>query len=124
MRIAIVNDLSLATEVLKRLVASAPGCSVAWTAADGAEAVRKACADRPDVILMDLVMPVMDGVEATRRIKQDPALKAIPVVIVSYKDREEDRMWGLDAGANCYLTKSSFHDNTFLRAVADLIGEA
>ena len=48
----------------------------------------------------------------------------MPVVIVSYKDREEDRMRGLDAGANDYLTKSSFHDETFLDAVADLIGEA
>ena len=53
-----------------------------------------------------------------------PTLKAIPVVIVSYKDREEDRMRGLDAGANCYLTKSSFHDQTFLDTVVDLIGEA
>jgi two-component system sensor histidine kinase and response regulator WspE len=46
------------------------------------------------------------------------------VVIVSYKDREEDRMRGLDVGANRYLTKSSFHDQSFLTAVADLIGEA
>jgi two-component system, chemotaxis family, sensor histidine kinase and response regulator WspE len=45
------------------------------------------------------------------------------VVIVSYKDREEDRIRGLDAGANFYLTKSSFHDQTFLTTVADLIGE-
>ena len=46
------------------------------------------------------------------------------MVIVSYKDREEDRISGLDAGANCYPTKSSFHDQTFLDAVVDLIGEA
>ena len=46
------------------------------------------------------------------------------MVIISYKDREEDRMRGLDAGANSYLTKSSFHDQTFLRTVVDLIGEA
>ena len=58
------------------------------------------------------------------RIKADAALNAIPVVIISYKDREEDRMRGLDAGANSYLTKSSFHDQTFLRTVVDLIGEA
>jgi two-component system sensor histidine kinase and response regulator WspE len=45
------------------------------------------------------------------------------VVIVSYKDRPEDRLRGLDAGADCYLTKSSFHDQTFLAAVHDLIGE-
>jgi two-component system, chemotaxis family, response regulator WspF len=80
MRIGIVNDLALATEVLKRLVASAPDCSVAWTAADGAEAVRKAAADRPDVILMDLVMPVMDGAEATRRIMAE---SPCPILLVT-----------------------------------------
>ena len=58
------------------------------------------------------------------RSRPTPALKAMPVVIVSYKDREEDRMRGLEAGANCYLTKSSFHDQTFLDTVVDLIGEA
>jgi two-component system, chemotaxis family, response regulator WspF len=68
MRIAIVNDLVLAREVLRRLVQSVPGYAVAWMAENGEEAVRKAAQDRPDIILMDLVMPVLDGVEATRRI--------------------------------------------------------
>ena len=80
MRVAIVNDLALAREVLRRLVQSAPGYSLAWTAADGAEAVSKAAADRPDAILMDLIMPVMDGAEATRRIMaQGPC----PILIVT-----------------------------------------
>src|SRR5262245_60297491 len=80
MRIAIVNDLALATEVLKRTVAAVPGYSVAWTAADGAEAVAKAARDTPDVILMDLVMPVMDGAEATRRIM---AQSPCPILLVT-----------------------------------------
>ena len=53
----------------------------------------------------------------------DQTLKDLPVIIVSYKEREEDRLRGLEVGANYYLTKSSFHDNTFLQAVTDLIGE-
>lgn len=80
MRVAIVNDLALAREVLRRLVLSAPGYSIAWIAGDGAEAVRKAAADRPDVILMDLVMPIMDGVESTRRIMAE---SPCPILLVT-----------------------------------------
>ena len=80
MRIAIVNDLALAREVLRRLVVSVPGYTVAWAAEDGAEAVRKAALDPPDLILMDLVMPVMDGVEATRRIM---AQSPCPILLVT-----------------------------------------
>lgn len=68
MRIAIVNDLPLAVEALRQVLAQAPQHQVAWTAVDGAEAVEMALRDRPDIILMDLVMPRMNGVEATRRI--------------------------------------------------------
>ena len=56
--------------------------------------------------------------------KADVRLQTLPVVIVSYKDREEDRLRGLEAGANHYLTKSSFHDDTLIQAVRELIGDA
>lgn len=80
MRVAIVNDAPLAREVLKRVILSTPNHSVAWLAEDGADAVRKASQDPPDIILMDLVMPVMDGVEATRRIMAE---RPCPILLVT-----------------------------------------
>lgn len=80
MRVGIVNDLSLACEVLRRLVTSTPGHTVAWVARDGEEAVRFARETPPDVILMDLIMPVMDGVEATRRIMRE---RPCPILVVT-----------------------------------------
>jgi two-component system sensor histidine kinase and response regulator WspE len=77
-----------------------------------------------DLVITDVDMPRMDGIELARRIKAEAQLKSLPVMIVSYKDREEDRMRGLEAGADYYLSKGCFHDETLLQAVADLIGEA
>ncbi len=76
-----------------------------------------------DLVVTDIDMPRMDGIELVSLIRRDADLRTLPVMIVSYKDREEDRRRGLDAGADYYLTKSSFHDETLLHAVEDLIGE-
>jgi len=80
MRIAIVNDLRMATETLRRVALSRPGTEIAWVAVDGQEAVERCRADRPDLILMDMIMPVMDGVEATRRIMRETPC---PIVVVT-----------------------------------------
>jgi two-component system response regulator WspF len=80
MKIAIVNDVRLAVEALRRAVATAPEHEVIWTAYDGAEAVQRARMERPDLILMDLIMPVMDGVEATRRIMIE---SPCPILVVT-----------------------------------------
>jgi two-component system response regulator WspF len=80
MRIGIVNDLRIAVEALRRVLSKEDGHQVAWVAHDGAEALAKCKADTPDLILMDLIMPVMDGVEATRRIMQEAPC---PILVVT-----------------------------------------
>ena len=75
-----------------------------------------------DLIITDVDMPRMDGIELVNQIKTHPTLKSTPVIIVSYKDREEDRIRGMEAGADYYLTKSSFHDDSLIDAVRDVIG--
>jgi len=88
---------------------------------DGWNAVRA----RPfDLVITDVDMPRMDGIELVTLIRQDHRLAGTPIMIVSYKDREEDRRRGLEAGADYYLAKSSFHDAAMMQAVVDLIGEA
>jgi two-component system sensor histidine kinase and response regulator WspE len=66
----------------------------------------------------------MNGIKFVKQIKQHAELKSLPVIIVSYKDKEEDRLLGLEAGANYYLTKSSFEDDSLINGAVDLIGEA
>ena len=121
-RILVVDD-SITVRELERQLLESRGyrVDVAVDGVDGWNAVR---VGDYHLVISDVDMPRMDGISLVRSIKQDARLRTIPVVIVSYKDREEDRMRGLDAGADGYLTKSSFHDRTFLDAVTDLIGEA
>jgi len=94
---------------------------VAVDGMDGWNAVRM---NHYDLVISDVDMPRMNGFEFVQLIKQDERLRNTPVMIVSYKDREEDRQRGLEAGADYYLTKGSFHDETLIEAVVDLIGEA
>jgi two-component system sensor histidine kinase and response regulator WspE len=74
------------------------------------------------LVITDVDMPRLDGIELAALIKKDPQLKSLPVMIVSYKDREEDRLRGLEAGADYYIAKDNLNDETLLQAVVDLIG--
>ncbi|WP_435022633.1 hybrid sensor histidine kinase/response regulator (plasmid) [Tundrisphaera sp. TA3] len=121
-RILVVDD-SITVRELERQLLEGRGYDVD-VAVDGVDGWNAARGGGYHLIISDVDMPRMDGIQLVRSIKSDARLRGTPVIIVSYKDREEDRMRGLDAGADGYLTKSSFHDRTFLDAVVDLIGEA
>ena len=75
------------------------------TAEDGAAGVEAAKRELPDLILMDVVMPNLNGFQATRAITREPTTKHIPVLLVTTKDQDTDRMWGLRQGAKAYITK-------------------
>jgi len=93
------TDAHLLTEMLKK-----NGFTV-LTATTGEEGVAKAKKEKPDLILMDIVMPGMSGFEATRSISKDPETAKIPVIICSTKGQETDKAWGLRQGAKDYLVK-------------------
>ena len=116
-----VDDSLTVRELVRKLLANRGYLAdVAVDGMDGWNAVRTG---QYDLVITDVDMPRLDGIELATLIKKDPRLKSLPVMIVSYKDREEDRLRGLEAGADYYLTKGSFHDETLLQAVVDLIGE-
>jgi two-component system sensor histidine kinase and response regulator WspE len=121
-RILVVDD-SLTVRELERKLLTHHGYEVeiALDGMDGWNAVRSSPFD---LVITDVDMPRMDGIELVSLITRDPQLKSTPVMIVSYKDREDDRRRGLEAGAAYYLAKGSFHDETLVQAVVDLIGGA
>jgi putative two-component system response regulator len=102
-KILIVDDLPDNTTLLAHLVKDqGHEASVAF---DGQQAMERAAAERPDVILLDVMMPGMDGIEVCRRLKADEELRRIPVILVTVKDLDADVVRGLDAGADDYVTK-------------------
>ena len=119
----LVVDDSLTVRELERKLLDSRGYAVdiAVDGMDGWNAVRTG---HFDLVVTDVDMPRMDGIELLKLIRKDSRLHSLPVMIVSYKDRQEDRSRGLEAGADYYLTKASFHDETLLQVVGDLIGGA
>ncbi|HWW68716.1 MAG TPA: response regulator, partial [Duganella sp.] len=121
-RILVVDD-SLTVREMERKLLMGRGFQVD-IAIDGMDGWNVVRSGDYDLVITDVDMPRMDGIELVTLIKKDIHLHKLPVMIVSYKDRPEDRARGLSAGADYYLTKGSFHDETLLDAVSDLIGDA
>jgi twitching motility two-component system response regulator PilH len=102
-RILIVDDSPSQLMGIRRIVEKL-GHEV-LTAEDGAAGVEVAKREIPDLILMDVVMPNLNGFQATRTISREPTTKHIPIVLVTTKDQDTDRVWGMRQGARAYLTK-------------------
>jgi len=102
-QVLIVDDSPTEAHVLKGMLEK-NGFEVA-TAENGTEGIERAKALKPDLILMDVVMPGLNGFQATRQLTKDPETSDIPVIIVTTKDQETDRVWGLRQGAKDFLTK-------------------
>lgn len=120
--ILVVDDSHTVREMERRLLVRS-GYTVS-TAQNGQEAWNLLRLNEYDLLISDVDMPQMNGIELITRVRANPRLGRMPVIILSYKDREEDRRRGLDAGADFYLTKGSFDNGSFLQSVVDLIGEA
>ncbi len=121
-RILVVDDSMTVREMQRKLLA-ARGYRVD-VALDGIDGWNTLRGTDYDMVITDIDMPRLDGIGLLERIRQDPRLHRLPVMIVSYKDRPEDRARGMEAGADYYLAKGGFHDATLLEAVHDLVGPA
>lgn len=121
-RVLVVEDSITVREVERQLLLRMGyDVEVAVDGVDGWNALQQG---GYDLVVSDIDMPRMNGIDFVKTLRRDERFRRIPVIIVSYKDREEDRLRGMEAGANAYLTKGSFHDRSFATMVEDLIGAA
>jgi twitching motility two-component system response regulator PilH len=118
-KILIVDDSPTEQYVLTQHLQNAGYQTV--TADDGEEGLAKAKIEKPDLVLMDVVMPGLNGFQATRKLKRDQATAQIPVIIVTTKDQDTDREWGLRQGASDYLVKP-VDEARLLEKVGQLLG--
>jgi twitching motility two-component system response regulator PilH len=101
--VLIVDDSPTELHLFKNMLEK---CGFEILVADsGEEGIRQAAASRPDCILMDVVMPGMNGFQATRKLTQDPRTSDIPVIMITTKDQETDKIWGMRQGAVEYIVK-------------------
>ena len=120
-RILIVDDSPSQLMGIRRIVEKLGHEAI--TAEDGAEGVDKARSEQPDLVLMDVVMPNLNGFQATRAITRDPATRHIPVIMVTTKDQETDRVWGMRQGAKAYLSKP-FSESELAEMIAKVLDPA
>ncbi len=116
----LVAEDSVTSRMLLKAVLESSGYRV-LTAVDGQEALARLREEIPDLVVSDVQMPRMDGLELTRRIREDKALAALPVVLVTSLDSPTDREQGVDAGASAYIVKSSFDQGNLLDTVRRLV---
>ena len=115
-RILVVDDSATERHMLKDLLTKA-GYDVV-SSENGEDAIVKARKVKPDLILMDVVMPGLNGFQATRAISRDPETKSIPVIMCTSKSQETDRIWGLRQGARDYVVKPVDRDALLAKIVA------
>ena len=118
-RILIVDDSPSQLVGLKRIVEKL-GHQVI-TAEDGSAGVEAAKREIPDLILMDVVMPNLNGFQATRAISKEPTTANIPVVLVTTKDQETDKVWGMRQGAKAYITKP-INEPQLVQTIKEILG--
>ncbi len=102
-KVLVVEDSPPQREMISSLLKDS-GLSVT-SAGDGIEALEQIQQDRPDIVVLDIVMPRMNGYELCRRLKDNPKTKELPIVMCSTKGEEFDRYWGMRQGANAYIAK-------------------
>lgn len=102
-KVLVVDDSPAELTNLRKIVADL-GCIVI-SASNGVQAVELAKSEKPDLIFMDIIMPDMDGYEATRKLSNDPAVKNIPIIFISSKNQKADKLWGQMQGGKGYITK-------------------
>jgi DNA-binding response OmpR family regulator len=120
-RILAVDDSPTILEMIKAILIA--GGYEVLTAADGAEALEKARAEKPDLILLDVMLPKLDGYRVCRLLKFDQNYKHIPIIMLTAKTEEQSMATGLRTGADQYLTKP-IEPETLLASVADELGKS
>ena len=118
-KILIVDDSPSQLLGIQRIVEKLGHESI--TAEDGAAGVEVAKRELPDMVLMDVVMPNLNGFQATRTLSREATTKHIPVILVTTKDQDTDRVWGMRQGAKAYITKP-FSESELSELIAQYLG--